>query len=134
MTFPRVSEIPTGDGGQGGIFALGPPYADEQEKDIYIRVNYMYLGGVADYSLFSKGVNDIFIRAGITPARQCDFYVRHKEYKFAVLGIAGIGYDLIFNRFMLTFYLSHKGIPTFLFSYGLYFGKRRAAKNNTVSY
>lgn len=112
-------------GVEAGGFALGTLVGiNNNEEDVYIRPDFQYIGGVADYSLHSKGIIDLFARAGIAPAHQRDLYLHHEEHKLSVLGIAGIGSDVGFNSFLITFYLSHRGIPTFLFSYGMHFGKK----------
>lgn len=103
---------------------------DEYDEDFYIRPNFEYLAGVLDYSILSKGSIDVFARAAIAPAHQRDLFLYHSEHHFTVLGIAGIGADIGFNRFSITGYLSNKGIPSLLFSYGWYFGGKAKAKPN----
>lgn len=117
-------------GVQGGIYGLGGWGFSNNTEDVYDRVSFVFIGGVADYSPYSRGISTIFIRAGIAPACQIDLYMHHKEHKFAIIGIAGIGADVGFNRFSLSFYLSHRGIPALLFSYGMNFGKKLFKSGN----
>ena len=95
----------------------------EDEPDRFMRPNFVYVGGVVDYSVFSKDYLTIFTRGGLAPALRRDTYIRHIEDKYTGLGIIGIGVDYGFNRLIMNGYLVPGGYFVLMFSYGWWFGK-----------
>ena len=102
---------------------LAEYFFEEGEPDRFVRPNYEYVGGVLDYSIFSKNNFTVFARAGLAPAHRRDMYIWHSEDKFTGLGIIGIGSDYYFNRFIINGYVDPRGCFVLMFSYGMWFGK-----------
>ena len=110
-------------GMEGGGFELGTMNGLDEEDDS-VRPDFKYIGGIVDYNFHTEGIAVFFARVGLAPAHQRDVYLDHIDHRFSVLGIAGLGTDIGINRLMLSLYMSHRGIPAVLFSYGWYFGKK----------
>ena len=100
-------------------------FFEEDEPDRFIRPNYEYVGGVVDYSVFSKNEFTVFARGGLAPAQRRDMYIWHYEDKYTCLGLVGIGLDSYFNRFLVHGYLDPRGYFVLMLSYGWWFGKTR---------
>lgn len=96
---------------------------EENAPDSFVRPDYEYVGGFADYSIYSKNIFTLFARAGAAPALRTNMYVYHNENLITVLGIAGIGFDLGPWRFNYNWYMENDMTLTMMFSLGLFFGK-----------
>ena len=103
---------------------LADYFFDDDEPDRFVRSNYEYVGGIVDYSLFSKGGLNFFARGGLAPAYRRDMYVWHSENKYTCLGIIGIGSDCYFSRFTINGYIDPRGRFMVMLSYGWWFGKK----------
>jgi hypothetical protein len=70
-----------GKGIDAGIMNQGIAdyFFEEDEPDRFIRPNYEYVGGVVDYSVFSKNEFTVFARGGLAPAHRRDMYIWHSE-------------------------------------------------------
>ena len=94
-------------------------------QDNYVRSNFVYVGLVADYSLFtSRDIFAAFVRVGVSAAQQTDKYVHHYQDKTVPVFIVGIGTDLLFSRATVCGYIAPGGIYTIQLSYGWWLGRR----------
>ncbi len=100
-------------------------FFEEDEPDRFIRPNYEYVGGVVDYSVFSKNEFSVFARGGLAPAHRRDIYIWHYEDKYTCLGLIGIGFDHYISRFLVHGYWDSRGHFALMLSYGWWFGKTR---------
>jgi len=98
-------------------------YFDEDDPDRFIRPNFEYIGGVVDYSIFSKNAFTLFARGGVAPAHRRDLYIRHFEDKYTCLGLLGIGTDYYWGRWIINGYVDPQGYCVLMLSFGLCFGK-----------
>ena len=97
----------------------------DDDPDFYLRPSLYYAGAPIDFSVVSGKRFALYARAGIAASDKVDRYRLHSDHKLTALGIAGIGADFNFGRFIVCGYITPDGTASLMGFFGWYFYKKQ---------